>query len=98
MQDADEPVREVLQIVAAWPNPGAPQCTMRPPMTERTGSAVAKSSSFAPTTPSETGASMLRNPITEWPAATWVGRHRPNYVAEADANYCHGQVGRSPVD
>ncbi len=61
----------LLQIFAACPAPGPPQCTAFLPMAPRSGSAAANSASpppamkvsvaaSAPTTPPETGASSAR--------------------------------------
>ena len=72
----------LLQILAAWPLPMAPVCTMFLPIFSRIGLALPKAASLPPTmkvsvpavappTPPDTGASTMSNPACFASAATW---------------------------
>ena len=72
----------LLQILAAWPAPTAPVCTMFLPIFSRIGRALAKAASppptmkvsvpaVAPPTPPETGASTISSPAFCASAPTW---------------------------
>ncbi|CQA12062.1 Uncharacterised protein [Mycobacteroides abscessus] len=94
----------LLQIFAACPTPGPPQCTTRLPITARIGSASANTASSAPTmnvsaaavapgTPPDTGASAKRCPAPV--AASCAARASATSTVEQSMNSVPGLAAGS---